>query len=473
MTARYYPVSLSLEGRRAVVIADGDLAAVKTRALLDVGAIVTVITSHPVRDVTALHAEGRIELRARPYQRGDLDGAYIAIACPTDRALNSAIFSEAEERRVLLNAVDDVEHCHFIAPALVQRGPVTVAISTSGASPALAVRLRQLIERVVRPEHGRLAQLLGGMRGDIANRVPDLERRKELWFAAVDSSAVHALKRGNDREARIIVDRAVTRATTGARERKQGFVTLVGAGPGRPGLITVEGLRALRKADVVLYDRLVHPALLRAAPAHAQRAFVGKSPRGASMPQEWINDSLVSLANDGLNVVRLKGGDPFVFGRGAEECAALRAAGIPHRVIPGISSAIAAPGAAGIPVTHREVSSAFVVVSGEQAASATPLDWEGIARIPTIVVMMGVAQLPVVIDRLRSHGVTGDTPAAVIAAATRGDERRVVGTVATIAVLVERASIEPPATLIVGGVVRVPFPAHTPLTAVAANGEVR
>jgi uroporphyrin-III C-methyltransferase/precorrin-2 dehydrogenase/sirohydrochlorin ferrochelatase len=473
----YYPIALSLRGRIAVVIADGALAEGKVRALLAAGARVALVSERPTDGLQELAAESKIELRQRAYREGDLRDAYLAIAAPPDRAQNRAIWSEAESLGVLLNAVDDVEHCHFIAPAIVNRGPVTVAVSTSGASPALAVRLRDSIARVVRPEHGQLATILGEMRESVARRVPDLERRKQLWFDVVDSDALCTLASRSRGDARSIVERLVARAETVATTRAtdlveaRGAVTLVGAGPGRPGLVTVEGLRAIRCADAVVYDRLVHPALLRAAPVHARRIFAGKAPRGDRHAQDWINETLISLAREGLRVVRLKGGDPFVFGRGAEECAALSAAGIPYRVVPGISSAIAAPGAAGIPVTHREHAAAFVVVAGERAASASPVDWAAIARIPTIVVMMGVFQLRTVLDRLQAHGLGGETPAAIVASATRSCQRTLIGTVATLADQADAAAIAPPATLIVGDVVRAaPHTAFGTPTALAING---
>jgi uroporphyrin-III C-methyltransferase len=232
---------------------------------------------------------------------------------------------------------------------------------------------------------------------------------------------------------------------------------LVGAGPGDPGLITAKGLKILRSADVVVYDRLVAPALVAEAPPTAERVFVGKRPYsgGADLAQDEINALLVERARRGLTVVRLKGGDPFVFGRGAEECEALHAAGVPFHVVPGVTSAIAAPASAGIPVTHRQLASAFAVVTGHECAGVSDLDWEALARLPTLVVLMGLSALPDITARLLAHGADPDTPAAAIASGTLPAQRTVIATLATLAERVAEEGLEPPATVVIGEVVQV------------------
>jgi uroporphyrin-III C-methyltransferase/precorrin-2 dehydrogenase/sirohydrochlorin ferrochelatase len=455
----YYPVSLQLHGRKAVVIADGAIAEEKALALLGAGAHVVVIGISPTRAVETLAAQSRLVVERRAYRPGDLDGAFLAIVSNEDPDVHRAVWRDAERRGVLLNAVDDTRHCHFIAPAIHRQGDITVAVSTAGTSPALAVRLRDAIARVVRPEHGRAAALFGAMRAAVAARVPDAARRRRLWFDIVDSDVFALLRRGRDGEARARINEFVAAASGDSGGRPHGAtigsVTLVGAGPGRPGLLTVAGLRALRRADAVVYDRLVHPALVRAAPARAKRIFVGKRAGVCSVSQEQINDTLIQLARAGHTVVRLKGGDPFVFGRGAEECAAVRAAGIQCAVISGVTSAIAAPAAAGIPVTHREHASAFAVITAAQGPSSPPVDWSACARMPTLVVLMGLQRLGPVLDRLRAHGVDPRTPAAMIANATLRQQRTVTGTVETLERLVADARLAGPATLIVGQTVRL------------------
>jgi len=470
MTA-FYPVFLDLHGRRAVVIGGGAVAEQKVHGLVGAGAHVTVVSTDVTPALGALARRNAIEHKRRPYRRGDLKGAWLAIAATDDRGTNGAVWAEAEQLGVPLNAVDDLEHCSFIAPAVHREGDITVAVSTAGKSPALAVRLRQRIARLVGRAEARLCELLGELRPGLAERVPDTPARTALWYRIVDSDVIDFVRRGDVEGARRRIDELVSRlgpvprlkpgpdtslplravphrAHSSEWEHQTGVVYLVGAGPGDPGLITAKGLELLRSADVVVYDRLVSPALLAQAPAEAERILRGTD-------QQDVNALLIDRAREGLNVVRLKGGDPFVFGRGAEECEALAAAGVSYEVIPGVTSAIAVPAAAGIPVTHRRVASGFAVVAGHECDGRSDLDWEALSRMPTLVVLMGLAALPDVVARLRAQGAPADAPVAVIASGTLPEQRRVVGTLDDIAELVAAAGLEPPATIVIGEVVRV------------------
>ena len=455
MTA-FYPVFLDLRGRRAVVIGGGAVAEQKVHGLIAAGAHVTLVSPETTPAVADLARRGAIELRRRPYRPGDLAGAWLAIAASDDRAVNEAAWAEAERVGVPLNAVDDLEHCSFIAPAIHREGDITVAVSTGGKSPALAVRLRQRIARLVGRAEARLCALLGELRPELAGRVPDARARTALWYEIVDSDVIEFVRRGDVEGARRRIEELLgPHPLSPSPFGRGGTVYLVGAGPGDPGLITAKGLELLRSAEVVVYDRLVSPALVAAAPASAERVFVGKHPHETGTRQQDINALLVDRARRGRTVVRLKGGDPFVFGRGAEECEALRAAGVPFQVIPGVTSATAVPAAAGIPVTHRRVASAFAVVAGHECDGRSDLDWEALARMPTLVVLMGLSALPDIVARLRAQGMAPDTPAAVIASGTLPEQRSVVGTLDDIADLVARAGLEPPVTVVIGEVVRV------------------
>ena len=477
----FYPVFLNLRGRRAVVIGGGAVAEQKVLGLLSAGAHVTVVSPETTPRLAELAAADEIDLRRRPYRSGDLVGARLAIAGTDDRAANAAVWAEAEREGVLLNAVDDLDHCSFIAPAIHREGDITVAVSTSGKSPALAARLRQRAARLVGPAEARLCELLGELRPELAARVLDTRARTALWYRIVDSDVIDFVRRGEMEGARGRIEDLVNECgTAGARlkprlgpaaeaatarpftgkRRAAGLpasVYLVGAGPGDPGLITTKGLEILRSADVVVYDRLVAPALVDEAPRAAERVFVGKRSHGGStdLAQDEINALLVERARRGLTVVRLKGGDPFVFGRGAEECEALHAAGVAFHVVPGVTSAIAAPGAAGIPVTHRRLASAFAVVTGHECDGASNLDWESLARVPTLVVLMGLSALPEITARLLEHGADPDTPAAAIASGTLPAQQVVVATLATLAGRVAESGLEAPVTVVVGEVVRV------------------
>ncbi len=474
----FYPVFLNLRGRRAVVIGGGAVAEQKVLGLLSAGAHVTVVSPETTPRLAELAAAGEIDLRRRPYRSGDLAGAWLAIAGTDDRAANAQVWAEAEREGVLLNAVDDLDHCSFIAPAIHREGSITVAVSTSGKSPALAARLRQRVARLVGPAEARLCELLGELRPELAARVRDPHVRTALWYRIVDSDVIEFVRRGDMEGARERIEELVDsphplapspsrRGGTahsspspqgrGGQGVRTGTVYLVGAGPGDPGLITAKGLEILRSADVVVYDRLVALSLLAEAPPGAERVFVGKRPHGGSADpaQDEINALLVERARRGLTVVRLKGGDPFVFGRGAEECEALRAAGVPFRVVPGVTSAIAVPAAAGIPVTHRRLASAFAVVTGHECEGVSTLDWEALARVPTLVVLMGLSALPEIIARLLEHGADPDTPAAAIASGTLPAQRVVVATLATLAERVAEEGLEAPVTVVIGEVVQV------------------
>jgi uroporphyrin-III C-methyltransferase / precorrin-2 dehydrogenase / sirohydrochlorin ferrochelatase len=448
----FYPVFLDLRGRRAVVIGGGTVAEQKVRGLLAAGAHVTVVSPETTQGLTDLAGHNEIELRRRPYRHGDLAGAWLAIGATDDRAVNAAAWAEAERLGVPFNAVDDIEHCSFIAPAIHREGDITVAVSTAGKTPALAVRLRDRIARLIGHAEGELCELLGELRPELAERVPDARARTALWYRIVDSDVIDFVRRGDTEGARRRIEEL---AAGGFEDGRTGVVYLVGAGPGDPGLITAKGLELLRAADVVVYDRLVSLALVAEAPPSAERVFVGKHAHGTGAVQEDINALLVDRARHGRTVVRLKGGDPFVFGRGAEECEALRAAEVPFQVIPGVTSATAVPAAAGIPVTHRRLASAFAVVTGHECDGRSDLDWEALARMPTLVVLMGLRALPDLTNRLVAHGACSDTPAAVIASGTLPAQRVVVGTLGSIAALAAEAGLEPPATLVVGEVVQL------------------
>jgi len=456
----FYPVFLDLRGRRAVVIGGGAVAEQKVLGLLSAGAHVTVVSPETTPRLAELAAAGGIDLRRRPYRSGDLAGAWLAIAGTDDRAANAQVWAEAEREGVLLNAVDDLDHCSFIAPAIHREGSITVAVSTSGKSPALAARLRQRVARLIGPAEARLCELLGELRPELAARVPDPHARTALWYRIVDSDVIEFVRQRDDEGAHRRIEELLDEALpVHGQCRAAGLPAHggTGAGPGDPGLITAKGLEILRSADVVVYDRLVAPPLLAEAAPGAERVFVGKRPHGggADLAQDEINALLVERARRGLTVVRLKGGDPFVFGRGAEECEALHAAGVPFRVVPGVTSAIAVPAASGIPVTHRRLASAFAVVTGHECEGVSTLDWEALARVPTLVVLMGLSALPEITARLLEHGADPDTPAAVIASGTLPDQRTVVGTLATLAARVAEEGLEPPATVVIGEVVRV------------------
>jgi len=452
-----YPVSLDLEGRRCVVVGGGTVAEHKVQGLLDAGAAVTVVAGEFTPALRELAARGELELLHRPYARGDLAGAFLTIAATDDGAVNAEVFAEASERKVLCNAVDDVEHCHFAAPSIVRRGDLTISVSTGGKAPALAKRLRQTLAAQFGDEWGVLVEVLARARvaaleGSGGTRDVDFATWAQRWAQALDGDLTGMVREGRVAEVAEIVRSALAGEAPdgGDRNEREGSVAIVGAGPGDPRLISVRGRQLLDAADVVVYDRLVHPSLWEGKDA----IDAGKEPGAHRVDQAQINELLVRLAREGRKVVRLKGGDPFVFGRGAEEADALAAAGVRYEVVPGVTSAVAALGAAGIPVTDRRLSSSFAVVTGHCATGE--VDWDRLATaVDTLVVLMGLRRLPEIVERLLAAGRPGDTPAAVVENGSLPGQRVVASSLAELPGVVTRAGLSPPAVIVVGDVVRL------------------
>lgn len=441
-----YPVSLEVEGRRCVVIGGGVVGEQKAKGLLDAGAVVVVIAPHFTRELEHLGSIGEVELLRREYRETDLPGAFLAIAATDDSTINRRIYEDAERHGVLLNAVDDIENCHFAIPSIVRRGDFIIAISTGGNAPALSKRLRQSLAKEFGPEYSSLVELLGRIREELLPHRPDFESWAEAWQRALDNDLAGLVAEGKLEEA----ERLVRQALTARPSQKPGRVWLVGAGPGDPELISVKGRRAIDAADVVVHDRLVDPSLYR-----GKRAIsVGKEPGKPSVSQHEINELLVGLAKDGQKVVRLKGGDPFVFGRGSEEAEALAEAGIDFDVISAPTSAIAVPAAAGIPVTDRRFASSVAIVTG--TTEERKVNYRALAgATETIVILMGVARLSDITSELVDGGLDPSTPAAVIKDGTLPSQQVVVGTIGEISDDAAQAGISAPAVIVVGEVVRV------------------
>ncbi|MDF9812165.1 uroporphyrinogen-III C-methyltransferase [Streptomyces sp. SPB162] len=394
-----YPVGLRLSGRRVVVLGGGTVAQRRLPALVSAGADIVLISPSATPSVEAMADAGELRWERRPYQEGDLADAWYALIATTDTTANAAASAEAEARRVWCVRSDDAEAATAWTPATGRSEGVTVAVLT-GRDP----------------------------------------RRS----AAVRDAVVEGLRDG-------------TLVAPRHRERTPG-VALVGGGPGDPDLITVRGRRLLAEADVVIADRLGPRDLLDELPPHVEVIDAAKIPYGRFMAQEAINNALIEHARAGKAVVRLKGGDPFVFGRGMEEAEALAEAGIACTVVPGISSSISVPGAAGIPVTHRGVAHEFTVVSGHVAPEdpRSLVDWEALAKLRgTLVLLMAVERIGAIATALVRHGRSATTPVAVIQEGTMATQRRVDATLATVAQVVTDTEIRPPAVIVIGDVVGV------------------
>jgi uroporphyrin-III C-methyltransferase / precorrin-2 dehydrogenase / sirohydrochlorin ferrochelatase len=433
-----FPMFLKLDGRRCLVVGAGKVAEGKIRSLLQAGASVRVVAPEAVLQVRKWALAGTIEWKARGFEPRDLDGVFLVIAATSSPVLNAQVFAEAGKKNVLCNSVDDPEHCDFYYPAVVNRGDLQIAISTNGRSPALAQRLRKELEEQFGPEYQTWVKELGEAREELTAKKVALEPRRKL---------LHELA---SREAFVSRNRA---SRPGDPLAATGTVFLVGAGPGDPELLTLKAAKVLRSADVVLHDELVSAEVLRLIPPTAQLVNVGKRSGKKSAGQEEINRLLVQHALMGLQVVRLKGGDPFVFGRGGEELQALREAGIKAEVVPGITAALGAAAAVQIPLTHRDVSSALIFVTGSSKQPDQIANWpDHIPSNATVVVYMPGNDLALLTARLLSSGVAAETPCAIIASATQDVERLHITTVANLAA---SPDLPAPRLLVVGEVVRL------------------
>ena len=455
-----YPVNLDLQGRRCVVVGGGKIAEDKIRGLLEAGANVRVIAPELTVGLEELSANNQVEVNRKWYSTGDLDGAFLAIAATDDTATNALVFAEAEELKVLLCSVDDIDHCHFAAPATVRRGDFLMTLSTAGKAPALAKRLRQELGASFGPEWGALVDVLSEARSEalaLGARECGFDEWSERWSTALDQDIMGLVAGGQIEEAKNRVLQILLKGSPATRKVHApprgglGKVWLVGAGPGDPELLTVRGRRALDDADVVIHDRLVHPALISGRPA----IYVGKQAGNHHMSQQEVNSLLVRLARRNKKVVRLKGGDPLVFGRGAEEAEALADAGIPFEIVPAPTSALATLATAGIPATDRRFSSSVAIVTGHRSHEQRVQLRELATAVDTIVVLMGLTTLSTTAAELIAGGRDPDTPAAIIENGTLPEQRVIVTSLKHLPKAAAEAAVESPVTIVIGEVVRL------------------
>lgn len=450
----HFPLFAELSGQPCLVVGGGEVAARKIRRLLQAGADVVVNAPELCAELAGRLVAGEIRHAPGGFEPALVDEALLVIAATSDRAVNRRVAKAAERARRLCNVVDDGELSSCILPAVVDRSPVTIAVGTAGTSPVLARRLRQDIERWLPARIGELAAWAGGWRDAVRSRIRTHAGRLRFWESVFDGDAARDVLAG-DRGGADARMRAALEAGAAAMSAR-GVAWFVGAGPGDPGLMTARGMQLLQRADVVLYDRLVPAEILDLARRDARLIGVGKSPEGPRTAQAFINRQLVELVAAGHRVCRLKGGDPFIFGRGGEEIDKLAQKRIPFQVVPGITAASGASCYAGIPLTHRDVAHSCVFVTGHLRDGTLDLDWSALARPgQTLVFYMGVGQLAEICRELANHGLSADMPAAVVENATCPAQRVVTGTLQTLAHVAKAAGTKPPALIIVGEVVRL------------------
>lgn len=456
----YFPIFANLAGRPVLVVGGGSVAARKISLLLDAGAQVRVVANQLNAELSALAAENKILWLAEEFRAEHIRTVFLIIAASSDQALNQRVFQLAESCQKPVNVVDDRDYCSFIFPSIINRNPIQIAVSSSGSAPVLARLLREKLEALLPPSLGDMAEISGRWRDAVKAKLKSVTERRRFWE-----------KQFNGRFAALVKNQQTAQAEQElAKQLEQnyqgGFVSLVGAGPGDAGLLTLKGLQEIQQADVVLYDALVSDGILSLVRRDAERIFVGKRARGGRTPQEDTNALMVRLAREGRRVVRLKGGDPFVFGRGGEELETLARHQIPFSVVPGITAAVGATAYAGIPLTHRDYAQSAVFVTGHRKADAPDIEWQTLARSrQTLVIYMGALKAALIAERLQQHGRSPDTPAAVISQGTLPAQKTATGTLANLAELAETAPN--PALIVIGEVVGL----HEKLAWFGENGE--
>ena len=443
---RYFPLFADLHGRRVLVVGGGAVAERKVRLLLEAGAQVLLVAP---RVTDWLASNPAVEVRRERFSPEHFPGAVLVIAATNDPAVNAEVAATGRERNVLVNVVDVSELSSFIVPAIVDRSPLVIAISTGGVAPVLARLVRERLESLIDGSFGQLAALLERWRSRIKGGLPEVNARRRFYETVVRGQ-VAALVRSQDVQG---AEQELERTLAGADAPRRGSVVLVGAGPGDAGLLTLNALRALQEADVILHDRLVSEEVLNLARRDADRICVGKMAGGHSVAQGRINELMLEHAVLGRRVVRLKGGDPFIFGRGGEELEYLQQHGVPFEVVPGITAATACGAYAGIPLTHRDHAQSVRFVTAHCGESLDGLDWPALAQERhTVALYMGVAGLATIRDRLLQHGRAASTPVAIVENGSRSNQRVVLATLAELEDAGRAAAVKSPALVIVGEV---------------------
>ncbi|HAY45699.1 MAG TPA: uroporphyrinogen-III C-methyltransferase [Gammaproteobacteria bacterium] len=450
----YFPAFMNLKSRECVIVGGGQVALRKARLLASANAQLVVIAPDICKELKNLKQVHTTH--QREFRDADIDNATLLIVATNDTKLNEYISRLAHLNNLPVNVVDNPSLCSFITPSIVDRSPIVVAISSGGSAPVLARSLRARLESYIPPEYGQLAASMGELRAQVKSKLPNERARRIFWEKIVNGPIAKQFLRGNQSNAIEQLHQAVDSTDNAANVKTPGSVALVGAGPGNPDLLTFRALRLMQSADVILHDRLVSPEIVDLCRRDAERIYVGKQRDNHALPQPKINQLLIELAQQGNSVVRLKGGDPFIFGRGGEEIEGLAEAGIPFEVVPGITAASGCASYSGIPLTHRNYAQSCVFVTGHLKNGTVNLDWQKLANPDqTIVVYMGLEGLPNICRELINHGLADTTPAALIEQGTTPQQQVITGDLNNLAELVSEKSVTAPTLMIIGGVVNL------------------
>jgi len=450
----HFPIFLDLNNSRALVVGNGTIAARKADLLLRAGCGLTVVAPELGDELSTLAETYSFEHKTADLSADDLTGCVLVYGCSHDESINQALYDYATEAGILVNVSDKTEHCSFIMPAIVDRSPLLIAISSGGTSPLLTRMLKARFETTIPAAYGRLAKFAGSYRDRIKTFVPNLTRRRRFWESMISGPVAEHLFSSQLEEAESLMARMLVEAAKDGNKPPTGEVYLVGTGPGDPDLLTFRALRLMQQADVVLYDRLIGDGIINLVRRDAERIYVGKLPDNHSVPQEEIGNMLIRLAREGKRVLRLKGGDPFVFGRGGEEIETLADNGIAFQVIPGVTAAVGCASYAGIPLTHRDHAQGCVFVTGHEKDGKLNLNWKSLIQPrQTVVIYMGLSSIEAITGGFVANGADPATPAAIIENGTRAGQRVVTGTLESLPGKVAAAEIKSPALIIVGSVV--------------------
>jgi uroporphyrin-III C-methyltransferase/precorrin-2 dehydrogenase/sirohydrochlorin ferrochelatase len=450
----HLPIFLDLNGKRTLIVGGGVIAARKADLLLRAGSEVTIVAPELGDELKMLNETHAFNHKVEKLIAEDLNGCVVAFGTAEDDRLNDDLCELAASAGILVNVSDKTESCDFIMPAIVDRTPLLVAISSGGTSPLLVRMLKARFETTIPAAYGRLAEFAGSYRDRIKKLIPNLTRRRRFWEAMVSGPVAEHLFSNQLEQAELLMGSQLKEAAVAGDKPPVGEVYLVGTGPGDPDLLTFRALRLMQQADVVLYDRLIGEGILNLVRRDAERIYVGKLPENHSVPQEEIGKMLIRLAQEGKRVLRLKGGDPFVFGRGGEEIEALSENGIAFQVIPGVTAAVGCASYAGIPLTHRDHAQGCMFVTGHEKDGKLDLNWNSMIQPrQTVVVYMGLSSLGAITGGFVANGADPATPAAIIENGTRAGQRVITGTLESLPEQTKEAGIKSPALIIVGSVV--------------------
>lgn len=448
----YLPIFIQIKQRPCLVVGGGSIAARKVALLRKAQADVTVVSPVLCEELQKLNNDGLIQHEKRVFEDSDLQSCVLVIAATNQRPINEHVSQLADKLRLPVNVVDNPDLCSFIMPSIIDRSPVVIAISTGGSSPVLARLIRTKLEGSIPAAYGHLAKLVEGFRDKVKTAFPNVESRRGFWEKILEGKVAELVFTGHEDEAKQELDKAID---AGAKNPElPGEVFLVGAGPGDPDLLTFRALRLMQQADVVVYDRLVSPAIMEMVRRDAEIVYVGKERDKHTMQQENINQLLVRLAKEGKRVLRLKGGDPFIFGRGGEEIELLAEQGVDFQVVPGITAANGCSSYAGIPLTHRDYAQSCVFVTGHLKDGSVDLNWKALAHPhQTVVFYMGLHGAPTLCKEMVAHGLPATTPVALIEQGTTPQQRVYIATLDTLLEVIASKDIKPPTLIIVGEVV--------------------